>query len=79
MNPPQHTSIRTPRDQQNVPVGKPQILVAEHATRHKRLRARVRGVPKEQDQYVTHQSPSVTYISHPRSYAVRSRRSGFHH
>src|SRR6266702_7163312 len=53
--PSRRTGIRTPRNQQNVPVGKPQVLVAKHATRRKRLRERMCGMPKKQNQYATYQ------------------------
>ncbi len=79
MSPSQRTSIRTPGDQQNVPAYKPQILVAKHEARCDKLRTRVRGMSKEQDQYVAHKSPAVSDISYMRSYAIRNCRPGLHH
>ncbi len=42
------TSIRTPRDQQNVPINEQKVLVAKHVTRRNRLRQRMRGMPETQ-------------------------------
>src|SRR6266702_693361 len=78
-SPSRSPSIRTSRNQQNVPTYKPQILVAEHEARRNGLRKGVRRMPKEQGQYQTYQSTTVPHISHTRSYAIRNCRPRLHH
>src|SRR6266702_3047380 len=57
-----HASLRPPRDQQNLPTGKPKILVARYATRRNQLCQGMCGLSTTQGQYQTNESHALTYI-----------------
>src|SRR6266702_3735067 len=60
--PPRCTHIWTPRDQQNVSINKPQILVAEYAPRHDGLCPRVHRLSTQQDQYAANKGTHIAHI-----------------
>ncbi len=61
--PSRHTHVWTPRNQQDVPIDKSQVLVAEYATRRDGLRPRMHGMSAKQNQHATNESTVITHIS----------------